>query len=196
MPRRLLHTALLALALASGGCAAALTGPWPSNQMRSTEYRIGSGDILRVSVWQNAELTSRVTVRPDGAITLPLIDEVRVAGMTVAEANNLVAERYRRFIAAENHVTLVVEEIHSYRVYVLGRVNHPGEFESRTPVTVMQALALGGGPLRTADTGRIVVLHRNTDGTQRRYLFSYDEAAEGRLEMNFVLNTGDTVIVP
>jgi polysaccharide export outer membrane protein len=129
-------------------------------------------------------------------VTLPLVDEVPLAGKTVAEANEAVSTAYRRFIAAENHVTLVVEEIHSYRVYVLGRVNHPGEFESRTPVTVMQALALAGGPLRLADTNNISVLHREPNGTSRRYLFSYDEAAGGRLEMNFTLASGDTVIVP
>lgn len=178
------------------GCRRPLQGPWPSASLGSREYRIGPGDILRVSVWQNQELTSRVTVRPDGAITLPLIDEVHVAGKTVAEANRMVSEAYRRFIAAENHVTLIVEEIHSYRVYVLGRVNHPGEFESRTPVTVLQALALAGGPLRMADVNNIAVLHREGDGPPRRYSFAYDEAIAGRLEMNFVLASGDTVIVP
>ena len=195
MTSRAMALVVAAAGLTLGACSAPLRGPWPSAQLRAAEYRIGAGDILRVNVWQNQELSSRVTVRPDGAVTLPLIDEVAVAGKTVAEANNLVAARYRRFIAAENHVTLVVEEIHSYRVYVLGRVNHPGEFESRSPVTVMQALALAGGPLRTADTDRIVVLHRDGE-RQRRYLFSYDEAAGGRLEMNFVLNSGDTVVVP
>jgi polysaccharide biosynthesis/export protein len=183
-------------ALGLGGCRGALRGPWPSTYQRAGEYRIGPGDILRVNVWQNQELSSRVTVRPDGAITLPLIDEVPVAGKTVTEANRVINDRYRRFIAAENHVTLMVEEIHSYRVYVLGKVAHPGEFESRTPVTVLQALALAGGPMRTADTGGIVVLHREDNGAERRYLFSYDEATAGRLVMNFVLGTGDTVVVP
>lgn len=181
---------------AAPACHTPLRGPWPTTHTASSDYRIGPGDIIRVSVWQNQELSSRVTVRPDGAVTLPLIDEVQVAGKTVPEANHLVGERYRRFIAAENHVTLVVEEIHSYRVYVLGRVNHPGEFESRTPVTVMQALALAGGPLRLADTNGIVVLHREGDAPPRRYLFSYDEATAGRLEMNFMLSSGDTVVVP
>jgi polysaccharide export outer membrane protein len=80
-------------------------------------------------------------------------------------------------------------------VYVLGHVNHPGEFEARTPVTVLQALALAGGPTRLADPNRIVVLHRENTGP-RRYLFSYDETASGRLEQNFVLATGDTLVVP
>jgi polysaccharide export outer membrane protein len=129
-------------------------------------------------------------------VSLPWVDEIQVAGKTVAEANRAVSEAYRRFIAAENHVTLVVEEIHSYRVYVLGRVNHPGEFETRTPVTVLQALALAGGPLRLADPNNIAILHREPDGRTTRYLFSYDEAVGGRLEMNFTLASGDTVIVP
>lgn len=194
---RLVHNAsALVLACALGACVPPLRGPWPRAAPGARQYRIGAGDILRVNVWQNQELSSRVTVRPDGAITLPLIDEVPVAGLTVAEANERVGQRYRQYIAAENHVTLSVEEIHSYRVYVLGRVNHPGEFEARSPVTVLQALALAGGPLRTADTDRIVVIHREGDAVSRRYLFSYNEATAGRLEMNFVLASGDTVVVP
>lgn len=186
---------LLSACTLAVGCGPAVHGPWPST-IPSTEYRIGAGDILRVSVWQNPELSSRVTVRPDGAVTLPLIDEVSLGGKTVAEANHDVSERYRRFIAAENHVTVSVEEIHSYRVYVLGRVAHPGEFEGRTQVSVLQALALAGGPTRMADTGHIVVLHRERTGGLRRYLLSYDDVQNGRLEMNFALGTGDTVIVP
>ena len=178
-----------------GGCHPPLAGPWPTTDLRAAAYRIGPGDILRVNVWQNQELSTRVTVRPDGAVTLPLVDEVHLAGKSVAEANDIVNAQYRRFIAAQNHVTLSVEEIHSYRVFVLGRVTHPGEFESRTPVTVLQALALAGGPQRLADPDRVVVIHRDGDAT-RRYLFSYDEAASGRLEMNFVLASGDTLLVP
>jgi polysaccharide export outer membrane protein len=196
MMDRPLRMGLIGLTIAALACAGPLRGPWPAARTATNEYRIGPGDILRVSVWQNQELTSRVTVRPDGAVTLPLIDEVRVAGMTVAEANRIVAAGYRRFIAAEHHVTVVVEEVHSYRVYVLGRVAHPGEFESRIPVTVLQALALAGGPQRLADTGGMSVIHREFNGGTRRYPFSYDEAAAGRLEMNFVLASGDTVIVP
>jgi polysaccharide export outer membrane protein len=195
MHRRSLFASLVLLAT-SASCGPTARGPWPATTVAQGEYRIGPGDILRVNVWQNQELSSRVTVRPDGAITLPLIDEVRVAGKTVAEANQEIGERYRRFIAAENHVTVSVEEIHSYRVYVLGRVAHPGEFEQRTPVNVMQALALAGGPLRLADTARIAVLHREPNGATRRYLVSYDDVQNGRLEMNFTLATGDTVVVP
>ncbi len=193
-----LRSTLILLGALSGiaACGPAVHGPWPATVATAGQYRIGPGDILRVSVWQNQELSSRVTVRPDGAITLPLIDEVQVSGKTVAEANQDVSERYRRFIAAENHVTLTVEEIHSYRVYVLGRVAHPGEFEARTPVNVMQALALGGGPMRLADTGHIAVIHREPNGTQRRYLVSYDDVQNGQLEMNFTLASGDTVVVP
>jgi polysaccharide export outer membrane protein len=196
----LLRTVRTTLILAAGvlavaACHPPLHGPWPSVPTHASEYHIGPGDILRVNVWQNQELSTRVTVRPDGAVTLPLIDEVPVAGRTVAQANDEIAQRYRRFIAAENHVTVSVEEIHSYRVYVLGRVNHPGEFEARTPVTVLQALALAGGPTRLADPDRIVVLHHQDEVT-RRYLFSYDEATAGRLEQNFTLATGDTLVVP
>lgn len=191
-------TALLVLALAA--CSPPVTGPWPPINPAVREYRIGPGDVFYLSVVPaNNELTresTRVTVRPDGRVSLPMIGEVGVAGRTVAEADREIGQRYGRFLAQGTIVNVVVQEVHSYRIYVLGKVNHPGDYESRTPITVLQALSLAGGPLRTANTDAIVVLHREPDGSERRYMFSYDQAVGGRLEMNFYLATGDTVVVP
>ncbi len=191
------HTLLVvaSLALTSAACRSPLSGPWPPVEAATQTYRIGPGDVLRVSVFGNTELNSRVTVRPDGRITLPLLDELPVAGRTVNEVTQEVTQGYRRFVQ-DARVAVVIEEVHSYRVFVTGKAQRPGEFESRTPLTVMQALALAGGGARGADMDHIVILRRGANGRDERYEFSYTECVEGRTEMNFTLRSGDTVIVP
>ncbi|MFO0601767.1 MAG: polysaccharide biosynthesis/export family protein [Polyangiales bacterium] len=193
-PRLAPALALLA-ALAPAACRSRLTGPWPPVESGLQNFRIGAGDVLRVSVFGQQELNSRVTVRPDGRVTLPLIDEIVVSGRTVNEVMTDVSQGYRRFVQ-DARVSVIVEEVHSYRVFVSGKVQRPGEFESRTPLTVMQALALAGGGARGADMDAIVILRRGANGRDERYEFSYTECAEGRTEMNFTLRTGDTIVVP
>lgn len=180
------------LTLAS--CRSALTGPWPPVEAAVREYRLGPGDIMRVSVFGNAELTSRVTVRPDGRVTLPLLNEVAVSGKTVNQVTQEVTDGYRRFVQ-DARVAVVIEEVHSYRVFVSGKVTRPGDFESRTPVTVMQAIALAGGFLRGADQNHIVVLREGARGRTDRYEVSYDDILDGRTEQNFQLRSGDTIVV-
>lgn len=191
LPRLLLLVSLLAPA----ACRGTLSGPWPPIETTVQEYRLGSGDVLRIAVYGNADLSTRVTVRPDGRITLPLLNEVTVQGKTVNEVTREVTEGYRRFVQ-DARVAVIIEEVHSYRVFVVGKVVRPGDFESRTPVTVMQALALAGGAARGADTDHIVVLRHGVGGRHERYEVSYADISDGRLEQNFTLRTGDTVIVP
>lgn len=195
MRRHLLAAALAATTLHAAACRSPLSGPWPPVEAAMQTYRIGPGDVMRVSVFGNAELNSRVTVRPDGRVTLPLLDEIAVAGRTVNEVAAEVSQGYRRFVQ-DARVAVVIEEVHSYRVFVSGKVQRPGEFESRTPLTVMQALALAGGGARGADMDAIVILRRGANGRDERYEFSYNEAIGGRTEMNFTLRSGDTIIVP
>jgi polysaccharide export outer membrane protein len=183
------------LLLIVSGCRGALPGPWPPIEAAVQTYRIGPGDVLRIAVFGNAELSSRVTVRPDGRVTLPLLDEIAVAGRTVTEVSTELSQGYRRFVQ-DARVALVIEEVHSYRVFVTGKVQRPGEFESRTPLTVMQALALAGGGARGANLDAIVILRRGTNGRDERYEFSFTECTDGRTEMNFTLRSGDTIIVP
>ncbi len=193
-----MRTALALAALVALGlpaCRSPLAGPWPPVEAALQTYRIGPGDILRVSVFGQNELNSRVTVRPDGRVTLPLLDEMVVAGRTVNEVSAEVSQGYRRFVQ-DARVAVIVEEVHSYRVFVSGKVQRAGEFESRTPLTVMQALALAGGGARGADMDAIVILRRGANGRDERYEFSYTECVGGRTEMNFMLRSGDTVIVP
>ena len=185
----------LALLLAMSGCRGPLSGPWPPIENGVQEYRVGPGDVVRVAVFGNADLSSRVTVRPDGRVSLPLIGEVVMAGHTVNDLNRDLTDRYRHFVQ-NPQLSVILEEVHSYRIYVVGKVAHPGDFEARVPITVLQALALAGGVLVRGDSDRIVILRRAANGQEERYLFSYAEAVNGRTEMNFTLRTGDTIIVP
>lgn len=185
----------LSFALSLAACNGPLSGPWPPISNAVQEYRLGPGDVLSISIYGDATSLRRVVVRPDGRITYPLINEVTVAGKTVAEVTREITEGYRRF-QSDARISVVVEEVHSYRIYVNGKVAHPGDFESRVPVSVMQALSLAGGGTRGANLDRIVILRRAPNGQEERFLFSYNECIAGRTEMNFTLHTGDTIIVP
>jgi polysaccharide export outer membrane protein len=186
--------ALLAL-LAAPACRSTLTGPWPPIEAAVQEYRIGPGDLIRVAVFGNNDLSSRVTVRPDGRMTLPLLGEVSVTGKTVNDVTREITEGYRRFVQ-DARVAVVIEEVHSYRVFVLGKVTRPGEFEARTPLTITQAMALAGGTTRGANVDAIVVLRRGANGRDERYEVSLTDILDGHTQQNFTLRTGDTIMVP
>lgn len=190
------RSAIFALALLCPfACRATLTGPWPPIEATVQEYRIGPGDVIRVAVFGNADLSSRVTVRPDGRLTLPLLGEVSATGKTVNEVTREITEGYRRFVQ-DARVAVVIEEVHSYRVFVLGKVTRPGEFESRVPLTITQAMALAGGTTRGANVDGIVVLRRGANGRDERYEVSMTDILEGQTQQNFTLRTGDTIMVP
>ncbi len=195
---RISPTILLALSLSLsvvGACRSTLSGPWPPVETANQEYRLGPGDVIRIAVFGNSDLSTRVTVRPDGRVTLPLLNEITVQGKTVNQVTTEVTEGYHRFVQ-DARVAVVIEEVHSYRVFVTGRVARPGDFESRTAVTVVQALALAGGPVRAADVDHIVVLRRAANGRDERFEVSLNDITEGHMEQNFTLRTGDTIIVP
>ncbi|MCC7540446.1 MAG: polysaccharide biosynthesis/export family protein [Deltaproteobacteria bacterium] len=160
------------------------------------DYLVGPGDVLRVNVFGDERLSTRVTVQPDGRVTLPLVGELSVARRTVAQVNTDVSTAYSRFLREGGQVTVTVEEIHSYSVFVTGRVNRPGEYTPDRPVTVMQALTLAGSPTRFADESRIIIL-RGTGSNQQRIPFSVPAVIEdGQDWINVTLVSGDTVYVP
>mgnify|MGYP001828049689 CR=1 FL=1 len=179
-----------------GCCGPAVRYNYAAETARTGAYRVGAGDVLRISVWGNRQLSGPVSVRPDGQITLQLVGEIQAAGRTPSEIQQEVARRLVRYIEGEPNVTVTVAEVNSYRVYVVGRVNQPGEFTPDTPVTVLQALALARGLNEYADPNHIVVVRRDDAGT-RRIPFVYNAAVKcGRVEMDITLLTGDTVVVP
>ena len=160
-------------------------------------YRIQPGDVLVVAVWKEQDLMAEVLVRPDGGMSFPLVGDVRASGRTVEELRTLVDERLSKFIP-DPSVTIAVKQIGGNRVYVLGKVNRPGEFTFSRPIDVMQALSLAGGATSFAALDDIQILRRDPAGKQTSRRFRYSEVERGRdLEQNILLKSGDTVrIVP
>jgi polysaccharide export outer membrane protein len=195
MPLRLVRVAVaLALAPALAACARVPTYNWPAES--ALGYRIGPGDVLKVVVWKHDELGAQVAVRPDGAISLPLVGDVPATGRSASEIAGDVQQRLHRFYQDDPPVTVQVQEVKSYKVYVVGEVNKPGEYAPNQEVTVLMSLSLAGGFTRFADTDRIVIVRRDSRG-ERRIPFNYSAVVQhGDLKENIALELGDTVIVP
>jgi polysaccharide biosynthesis/export protein len=158
-------------------------------------YRVQPGDILTISVWKENDLQGEILVRPDGGLSFPLAGDVDADGKTTQELTVALAAKLKRFIP-EPVVTVAVKQIGGNRVYVLGKVNRPGEFMFSKPVDVMQALALAGGATPFAAVNDIRILRRE-EGVLRSMEFRYGEVERGKdLAQNVLLKSGDTVVVP
>jgi len=158
-------------------------------------YRIQPGDVLVVSVWKEQDLQSEVLVRPDGGLSFALVGDVQASGRTIEELRATVDERLRKYIPNPS-VTIAVKQIGGNRVYVLGKVNRPGEFPFSRPIDVMQALSLAGGATSFASLDDIQILRREA-GRQTALRFRYSEVERGqKLDQNILLRSGDTVVVP
>ena len=158
-------------------------------------YIVGDSDIIRVNVWKEPEVSQTVVVRTDGNISLPLINEVKVSGMTPLQIQDLVAEKLKSFLNSPQ-VTVTVIEIRSKRAFITGEVSRPGTYALNAQTTVLQLIAQAGGFTPFAKTDSIVVL-RTEDGRQSRLKFKYKEVIQGKkTEQNIALHPGDTVVVP
>jgi polysaccharide biosynthesis/export protein len=159
------------------------------------QYRLQPGDVLTISVWKEKDLEGEVLVRPDGGITFPLAGELEAAGHTIAELRTTLVQRLRPFIP-DPVVTVAIKAINGNHVYVIGKVQRPGEFTFSRPLDVMQALSLAGGATPFAALNDIVILRRH-NGQERALRFRYGDVSRGKsLEQNVVLESGDTVVVP
>ena len=159
------------------------------------EYIIGEQDVLAITVWKERELSGTVVVRPDGKITLPLVDDISVVGLTTAQLRALLIERLKPFVAVPQ-VTVAVSQINSRKVYLIGEVAKTGMFAINSSTTVLQLLAEAGGMSNFAKRKDIYVL-RNQQGKQVKYRFNYDEVVRGKSnQQNILLEPGDTVVVP
>jgi polysaccharide biosynthesis/export protein len=158
-------------------------------------FVIGPEDVLTVHFWRDQEMSGDVTVRPDGMITLPLVGDIRAAGLST-EALKEVVEKAASRLITEPNVTVAVKELNSRKVFITGEVTKPGPYPLTGPRTVLQLIAVAGGLLEYADKDNIVVL-RNVDGQQKSYKFRYSDVSRGKsLEQNIELQSGDTVVVP
>lgn len=159
-------------------------------------YRIQAGDVLSISVWKEPDLQLEVLVRPDGWLSFPLAGDQRAAGRTVDDLRQTLAARLKKFVP-EPVVTVTVRALGGNRIYVVGKVNRPGEFPFSRPLDVMQSLSLAGGATSFAALNDIRIIRRNADGKQISIAFHYEDVARGRhLDQNILLESGDTVVVP
>ena len=158
-------------------------------------YRVGAEDVLEISVWREDALKKEALVRPDGGISYPLIGEVQVAGKTVLEIREEIAKRLEKFIP-DPAVSVSILKVGSQRVYVIGKVNKPGDFPVGRHVDVLQALSMAGGLTPFADGNDIRVMRREGD-RQVVLPFEYGRVVRGqKLEQNIQLRAGDVVVVP
>ncbi len=159
-------------------------------------YVIGPSDELNISVWNQAQLTHTVPVRPDGMISLPLINDVQAAGRTPDQLRSTITEKLTKFFTEPPQVTVIVTVMNSQRIYVLGQVTRVGAYPMLPGMTVLQAISSAGGLTLYAKEGGIFVL-RTENGKQVRLPFDYKDVVNGRRpEQNIVLKPGDTVVVP
>jgi polysaccharide biosynthesis/export protein len=158
-------------------------------------YVIGPEDALEISVWRDETLKSTALVRPDGGISFPLAGDLVVAGRTAAQVREELVKRLEKFVP-EPVVTVSVVRVASYRIYVLGRVNKPGDFQVGRNIDVLQALSLAGGmtPFANEDEIRII---RRVDGQSISIPFNYSRVRKvGDLSQNITLRSGDVLLVP
>ena len=158
-------------------------------------YLIGPQDILDITVWKEPEVSRTVPVRPDGKISLPLLNDVQAAGLTPMQLTADITQALRKFLNGPQ-VTVMVKEINSRRIFVVGEVARPGAFPMFPNMTVLQALSTAGGFTQFAKLSGIYVL-RNENGRQAIYPFNYKDVIRGlRPEQNIGLKPGDTIVVP
>jgi polysaccharide export outer membrane protein len=167
----------------------------PRLSKSNSSYVIGPGDILAIDVWKEPDLSKEVSVRLDGIISLPLLDDVRASGLTCDQLRNYLELRYRDYVElAEVSVTL--KESRSKKIYLLGKVNRPGEYLLQKNMTIVQAISLAEGLAEWADTEDIRLI-RKIDGVEQTFRVDYDAIVSGDdLSQNVQLQPDDTIFVP
>ena len=159
------------------------------------DYLIGADDVLDVNVWKEQELTRTLQVRPDGKISMPLLNDVQAAGLSPTQLAQAITDKLKKYLTAPQ-VTVMVTQINSQRVYVTGEVTRPGAYPVLPGMTILQAITSAGG-LTPFANGKKIFLMRNENGVQAKYPFVYKEVLDGRrAEENLKVRAGDTIVVP
>ena len=190
-------TAMLVASVTAAGLAAAEEAPKPPAGALGVDgdYKIGPEDVLDIAVWNNTAISRAVPVRPDGKISLPLLNDVQAAGLSAMQLRDILAKKLAEYVPAPE-VSVIVREVHSFKVAVIGEVRLPGHYELKSRTTVLDILAKAGPFTDFASRARIFVLRLNGT-TKKRIPFNYNKviAADGEHE-NFFLQPGDIVVVP
>ena len=194
-------------ALPAYGQATAKNAPAPSSSSEASgeapkapatqdrNYVIGGQDVLDISVWKEAELTRVVPVRPDGKISLPLLNDVQAAGLTPTQLAEQLTESLKKFVT-NPQVTVIVTQINSQRIYILGEVTRAGAYPLLPGMTILQGLSSAGGFTQFANVKKIYMF-RMENGKQVKYPFNYKDVVSGKAsDENVALKAGDTIVVP
>ena len=161
----------------------------------SDRYVIGAEDVLYIHVWREETVTKTVSVRMDGMISIPLVDEIQAAGLTPLQLKEKLTERLKQFIENPN-VTVVVMEANSFNVYISGQINKPGIHRLRSNTTLAQFISMAGGLTEWANQKKIIII-RKENGKEKRFTINYKKIVKGEdLDSNIILKSGDTIIVP
>jgi polysaccharide export outer membrane protein len=192
---------VFALALAVPGAAVAQSDAAkaptssPAPLPVPADYVIGPNDVLHLVFWKDKDMTTEAVVRPDGKISVPLLNDVQAAGLTPAALREQLTDASRKYLE-DPSVTVVVREINSRRVFVTGEVAKPGPYPLTAPTSVLQMLAMAGGLREFADAKNILVM-RTVNGQPTSFTFNYrDVSRRKNLQQNIELKPGDTIIVP
>jgi len=160
-----------------------------------SDYVIGADDVLSVVFWRDKDLSGDVTVRPDGRISLPLVNELQAAGLTPDQLRDQIAKAAAKFVD-DPTITVVVKQINSRKVFITGQVAKPGAYTLNKPISVLQLISMAGGLLEFAKKKDIVIA-RTESGEQHTLKFNYKDVLQGKnLAQNIQLKPGDTVLVP
>jgi polysaccharide biosynthesis/export protein len=207
MRRALLAAALSGCLVVSGVRAAgAQDQAQPSNGAAANDsataavlpagYLIGTDDVLSILFWGEKDMSAEVTVRPDGKVSLPLLNDVQAAGLTPSALRDAIVEAARKYVADPNP-TVIVKTINSRKVFITGQVEKPGPYPLNSSTTVLQLVAMAGGVKEFARSKNITVLRTEQGGRQQVFRFNYQEVQFGKnLYQNIELKPGDTVVVP
>lgn len=167
----------------------------PAAAGATADYVIGPTDVLSIVVWGERDLSSEVTVRPDGKISLPLINDVVAGGLTPEQLRQRLTDSAKRFVESPE-VTVVVRQVNNNRAFITGQIAHPGPYVLSGPTTVLQLIAMAGGFTDFADQKHVLIT-RIENGVQRAFTFNYDDVVKRQdMRQNLVLKAGDTVVVP
>jgi polysaccharide export outer membrane protein len=160
-------------------------------------YIVGEQDVISITVWGQEALSVSVPVRPDGRISMPLVGELQAAGRTPEQIRQTIEDILPQFFTTRQTVSVIVTEINSKKVYLLGQVSSPGVFDMRSTLSMLQALAMAGGLTEFADRNGIMVIRHRADGSEERIRFDYKKAVSDRgAGVDFFLRAGDVVVVP
>ncbi|HTB92023.1 MAG TPA: polysaccharide biosynthesis/export family protein [Candidatus Sulfotelmatobacter sp.] len=205
MIARIRHTSLAAVLLCVPlACAQTPPAQQPDTSQKPSavtsaavdaDYKIGPQDVLRIDVWKEPDISRTIPVRPDGKVSLPLLNDVQAAGLTAMQLAGSLRENLSKYLTSPQ-VTVTVTEINSRRVYITGEVTHVGAIPLLPNMTVLQALSSAGGFTQFAKVKNIYVL-RTENGKQVKHPFNYKEVVKGNLaEQNILLQPGDVIVVP